>query len=221
MCFSAEADLVAGIVISGLGVDALRHVRDGREIPLAGLPLVFGAHQIIETFTWWGLDGRVPEGVGTVALWAYLVVAFGVLPLLVPGAVYAIEPDPGRRRLMVPFGVLGAVVAAVLIARMVSGPVGAEVACRYIDYNVGFGYSGQIGVLYVVATCGPLLLSSRPSVVVVGLLNLAAVVALALLLANGVISLWCAWAAVISLIIVVRMRSTLRLREFSSPAAVC
>jgi hypothetical protein len=207
VCFSAEADLVAGIVISGAGIDALRHVKRRSNIPLASLPLVFGAHQLIETFTWWGLDGRVPEGVGTVALWAYLVIAFGVLPVLVPGAVYAIEPDRGRRRLLVPFCVLGIAVAAVLISELISGPVGAEVACRYIDYNVGISYGGQITALYVAATCGPLLLSSRRSVVVFGALNLVAVVTLALLLANGVISLWCAWAAVISLIVVVHLRS--------------
>jgi hypothetical protein len=210
VCFSAEADLVAGIVISGAGVDALRHVEKRSEIPLASLPLVFGAHQIIEAFTWWGLDGRVPEGVGTVALWAYLVIAFGVVPVLVPGAVCAVEPEPGRRRLLVPFCVLGIAVAAVLVAEMISGPVSAEVACRYIDYEVGIGYGGQIATLYVAATCGSLLLSSKRSLVVFGVLNLAAVVTLALLLANGVISLWCAWAAVIGLVIVIHLRSQAR-----------
>ena len=210
MCFSAEADLVAGIVISGAGVDALRHVRDRKDLPLASLPLIFGAHQLIETFAWWGLDGRVPEEVGTVALWAYLVIALGVLPLLVPVAVYFVEPDPGRRRLMVPFGVVGIGVAVMLMAELISGPVDAEVACRYIDYNLSLGYGGQITAFYVAATCGPPLLSSNRRVVVFGLLNMAAVVAIAGLLSNGVISVWCAWAAVISVIIVVHMRSVSR-----------
>jgi len=218
VCFSAEADLVGGIVISGAGVDALRHLRDRNDIPLAVLPLVFGVHQIIEAFNWWGLDGRVPEGVGTVALWAYLVIALGVLPVLVPGAVYAIEPDLRRRRLVIPFGVVGVVVAAVLMTEMVSGPVGAEVAHRYIDYSVDLGYGGQITALYVVATCGPLLMSSRRSLVVFGLLNLAAVVTLALLLSNGVVSLWCAWAAVISLMIVIHLRSMSSRQE--EPSAI-
>jgi hypothetical protein len=43
---------------------------------------------------------------------------------------------------------------------------------------------------------------------VFGLLNLAAVAVLAWLMASGVISLWCAWAAVASLVIVIHLRTS-------------
>ena len=80
MCFSAEADLIAGAVVGGFGIDAVRHVRHRRELTLAALPLVFGAHQMIETFAWWGLDGKVPAVLGDVATWIYLIIAF-LLPI--------------------------------------------------------------------------------------------------------------------------------------------
>ena len=35
VCFSAQADVVGGIVVCALGVDALRHVRDRSEIAIA------------------------------------------------------------------------------------------------------------------------------------------------------------------------------------------
>ncbi|WP_313954386.1 DUF6629 family protein, partial [Frankia sp. CpI1-P] len=41
MCFSPEADVVAAVVIGGVGVDAARHVRTGAQWPLAALPLLF------------------------------------------------------------------------------------------------------------------------------------------------------------------------------------
>jgi len=206
MCFSAEADLVAGVVVTGLGVDAVRQVRHRREVALAALPLLFGAHQLIEAFTWWGLEGTVPVGVGEAATLAYLVIAF-MLPVVVPLAVGSVERDPVRRRLVAPFVVLGSAVATLLLVAVATGPVEAEIANRYIAYDVHLDYGGQLTALYVIATCVPLLLSSRRSIVVFGALNLAAVAVLARLLATGVISLWCAWAAVASVVIVVHLRT--------------
>jgi hypothetical protein len=216
MCFSAEADLIVGVVVTGAGVDALRHVRHKREVGLAALPLVFGAHQMIETFTWWGLEGSVPASVEQVSTWLYLFIAF-LLPVLVPLALLSIEPDPGRRRAIVPFVVLGAAVSAVILAELTAGPVTARIAGRYISYDAHLGYGGPLTALYVAATCGPLLLSSSRRMVIFGALNLGAVAVLAWLMATGVISLWCAWAAVASLVIVAHLRT--RPRSVDRPVA--
>ena len=190
-------------------MDALRHVRHRREIGIAILPVVFGTHQLIETLTWWGLDGRIPGSVGDAATWVYLVIAF-LLPLVVPLAVLSIETDPGRRRVTIPFTVLGGSVSAVLLAELFTGPVTATIAGAYIAYDVDLDFGGQITVLYVLATCVPLLLSSNRRIVVFGVLNLAAVTTLGWLMAAGVISLWCAWAAIASLVIVIHMRTDAR-----------
>jgi len=217
MCFSAEVDLITGAVVSGAGIDALRHVRHKRQIALAALPLTFGVHQMIETLTWWGLDDRIPGALGEAAMWLYLVIAF-VLPAVVPFAILSIEDDPGRRRAILPFGYLGVAVAVVLLFQLFTGPVEAEVAGLYIAYDVSLEYGGQITALYVVATCGPLLLSSNRRMVIFGILNLVAVTVLAWLLATGVISLWCAWAAVASIVIVIHLRTDTG-RDESIPAA--
>ena len=206
MCFSAEVDLIAGVVVGGAGVDALRHVRHKRQLALASLPLVFGAHQMIETLTWWGLDDRVPGSLGEAATWVYLVIAF-LLPLTVPYAILSIEDDPGRRRTILPFGILGLAVTVTLLVQLFTGPVGAEIAGLYIAYDVSLDYGGQITALYVAAVCGPLLLSSNRRIVIFGVLNLVAVTVLAWLMATGIISLWCAWAAVTSIVIVIHMRT--------------
>jgi hypothetical protein len=198
--------LVAGVVVGGAGIDALRHVRHRREWAVAALPLVFGVHQLIEALTWWGLDSRIPASVGRAATWVYLVIAF-VLPLLVPIAILLIEPDPRRRRVVVPFAALGAVVSVVLLMGLFSGPVTAEIDGLYVAYDVSLDYGGQITALYVIATCGPLLASTSTRFVVFGILNLMAVAVLAWLMATGVISLWCAWAAVTSIVIAIHLRT--------------
>ena len=64
-------------MIGAIGIDAVRHIRQRREfIALAWIPLLLGAHQFIEALVWLWLQGHVPRGIGHVALWAYLLIAF-------------------------------------------------------------------------------------------------------------------------------------------------
>jgi hypothetical protein len=205
MCFSAEADLVAGVAVGAIGIDALRHARVRAQLPLAAIPLVFAAHQLIEAFVWWGLEGRVARSTGDVATWLYLVIALGLLPVLVPVAVGALEPVANRGRILV-FTAIGAVVAAVLVYAIVRGPVEARIEGRHIAYAVDLRFGGVMVALYVLATCGSMLWSRHRHVQWYGAINLVAVLLLAWLDRNALISVWCLWAAVSSVAIAVHLR---------------
>jgi hypothetical protein len=126
MCFSAQADVAGGVVAGLVGMDAVRHTRNRRELGLASLPLLFGAHQLTEAFVWWGLTDRVPWTVGGAAAWLYLAVALCVLPVLTPLALLAVEPDAGRRRLLGGCAAVGLVVGAVFLLALVARPFGAR-----------------------------------------------------------------------------------------------
>ena len=206
MCFSAEADLVAGSLVGAVGIETLRRHRHQRELPLASVPLVLGSHQLVETLVWWGLAGKVSPTVSELAMWAYLLVAFVVVPVLVPGAVMAVEPDEGRRRRMVPFVALGVVVAATLLGAMIGGPVSAELGALHIAYHVDVPGGGFVAGTYVIATGIPLLLSGYRHVNVLGALNLCAAIALAYTIPTGFASLWCVWAAASSGAIAAHLR---------------
>lgn len=207
MCFSPEGDVVGGIVVTGIGVDAFRQLHGRRShLLLAGLPLLLGVHQLVESLVWWSLRGDVPHPVGTVATWAYLVVALVVVPVVVPLAVLRIEPTPHRRRMLAPFAALGSAVGAVLLVTMIRNSVSARQGTFHVAYSIGLRHGIVIVGLYVVATCGVLLLSGYRHVQVFGLANLAAVIALAVLTADGFASLWCFYAALASGAITLHMR---------------
>ena len=206
MCFSVEADETLGLAVGVVGVDALRHVSRPAQLPLAALPIVFAAHQLNEAFVWWGLEGTFSDTVATAAAWIYLLVAF-VFPFVVPIAVALVEPEPARRRVMAGFGALGAVVSVVLIAALVRGGANATIEDLHISYSVDVAYGRQLAVLYVLTVCGAFLASSDRRIVLVGACNLAAVTVLGWFLMSGVISLWCAWAAVISVLIAGYLRN--------------
>lgn len=206
MCFSPQADLLGGVAIGAIGVDTLRHAHHRRTLALAALPLLLAAHQFVESFVWWGLEGTVPAGLGHVAMWAYLAFAFCVLPVYVPAAVMGIERGRGRRRLMSVFVVTGAVVSVLLLVAMVRGPVFASLAPYHVQYNISVPLGGAAVGLYVAATCGAMLFSGERHVVGFGAVNLAAAVVIAWLITSGFASVWCAWAAVTSGAIAVHLR---------------
>jgi hypothetical protein len=207
VCFSPQADLVGGLVISAIGVDAVRHIRQRREfIALAWLPVLLGAHQFIEALVWLWLQGHVPRTIGHVALWAYLLIAFVALPVLVPLAVIALEPTRRRKWMMAPFALTGTVIAVVLLAAMVRGPVSVKLAPYHLSYGIRIPDGFLIVALYVAAVCGPLLFSGYRNVAVFGVVNLVAVIIIARLTISGFASVWCGWAAVSSAAITLHCR---------------
>ena len=207
MCFSPQADIAGGLVICAIGIDAVRHVRQRREfLALAWIPLLLGAHQFIEALVWLWLQGHVPRGIGQVALWAYLLIAFVVLPAFIPLAVIALEPTRRRKAIMVPFALTGAVIAVVLLAAMVRGPVGVKLAPYHLSYSIHPPDGLLVIALYVVAVCGPLLMSGYRNVVIFGAVNVVAVIVIARLTVSGFASVWCGWAAVSSAAIALHCR---------------
>ncbi len=207
MCFSAEADLITGAAVAAVGVDALRHVRRPRELAIASLPVLLAAHQLTEVFVWSELHHRSPPvATGGASVSLYAVVAFVVVPALVPLAVLAVEPANDRRRLMAPFAVLGCLVAGAYAGAIAHQPVVAAIAGRHISYGTGLTPGGTMAALYVVAVCVPLFASSYPRIVVFGACNAVAVAVLIFLSQEELTSLWCAWAAVTSTFIAVHLR---------------
>jgi hypothetical protein len=209
MCLSPEVDAAAGLLIGAVAVDGLRHVRRRSELALASLPMVLAVHQLIEVLVWWGVEGTVASSVGRAATYAYLLIAFG-LPLLVPPAVAAIEPDRRRLAVMEGLGVVGAFVALALLASVATGPVSAVDGGYHIAYGARLFHGGALAAVYVLVTLGCLLVSSHRYVVAFGAINLAAVGVLAWLTVAGFVSLWCAWAAVTSVLIAHHLRTATR-----------
>jgi hypothetical protein len=207
VCFSPEGDLVGGIVVTAIGVDAVRHLHHRNDhLALAALPLLLGAHQIDEAFVWWGLQGVVPQEVGRIAMWIYLTIAFVVLPIFVPVVIMLLEPTAPRRWRIAPFLAIGAGVSVVLLETMLRNSPSAMLGAYHLAYSIGLQHGIVVIGLYIVATCGSLLASGFRHIVVFGLANVVAVIVLARLSAEGFASLWCFYAAIACGAILLHMR---------------
>lgn len=206
MCFSPEADFAAGAVVTGIGVETLRHVRVRRELLVGALPLLFGIHQLVEGFVWLGLRGEVSPGLGDTAKETYIVFAHAVLPALVPLGFRLLEPDRRRARWMWPLVGLGFLLGAYLLWQVTAYPVGAQEQARCIDYITHTPNDLLIGVLYVAATCGPALMSSMRRLRWFGVVSLVGVIAAAFVRLDELTSLWCVYVALVSVLILEHFR---------------
>jgi hypothetical protein len=206
MCFSPEADFTVGPAVAAVGVLTLRRVRAPRELIIGSLPLLLGAHQFIEGFVWLGLRGQVSSGVGAAAREAYIVFAHAVLPAAVPIGFVLLEPNRRRARFLLPFAFVGVLLGCYLLWQITAYPVGAHEQAHCIDYTTHTPNDYLIAALYVAVTCGPALLSTRRYLRWFGLLSLIGVIATAIVRADELTSLWCLYAALISLLILEHFR---------------
>jgi cytochrome bd-type quinol oxidase subunit 2 len=221
MCFSPEADFTAGALITVVGVQTLRRVRTRRELVIGALPLLFGLHQLVEGFVWLGLRGQVSQALGNTAKDVYIVYAHAVLPVIVPLGFLLLEPDRRRARLLWPFVGLGVLLGAYLLWQVTAYPVGAQEQAHCINYTTHAPNDYLLAVLYVLATCVPALLSSRPYLRWFGLLSIVGVIATAVVRVDELTSLWCVYVALVSVLIfehLRRQRTTERDASFLSAA---
>lgn len=208
MCFSPVADVAAAAVIGGVGVDAVRHVHTRAQWPLAALPLLLATHTLIEAFVWWGVRGDVSHQAETVATTFYLVIAFLVLPIYVPATVLLLERSATHRVIEIGALVAGTLCAVGLAAALIGRPFRATPEGHHLVYHVHM-WAGPLTIaLYLVSTCGAMIVSGRPFLRWFGLVNAVAVAVLAWIATDAVTSLWCAWAAVTSIAVAVYLRST-------------
>ena len=158
MCWSATADLVMGSAIVGLGAIGLALARDRRDVPLAALPVLLGAHQLIESRIWAESSGTGAEVRGA-AVTAWTVIAFVVLPVYVPLVLLVAERH--RRRIQWATALVGLAVSVPLAVSVLSG-VHATDDGHVMDYGVGIAWLPLFLVGYLVATCVPFLTSAEP-----------------------------------------------------------
>ncbi|ORB69385.1 DUF6629 family protein [Mycobacterium scrofulaceum] len=210
MCFSATADLVVGAALIPVAVASLREVRRWRELPFALLPTVFAIHQFLEAAVW--PNDVVSPGVAQLAARAYVFIALPLLPVLVPWGILMLEPRGARLR-VTPFAVLGTVVSAYLAVVILTEPVGVKTHPHALEYQTGVHNGYLWAVLYVVAVIGPALMSGYRSIVVFGLANLVGLVVVALLYVQAFASLWCIYAAMLSILVLVHMVRRRRLPD--------
>src|SRR5271165_263488 len=201
MCLSATANFVGSGVLGAVGVVTLTKVKHRRELLFAALPMLFAVHQFIEGFVWLGLDGILSPVVAHDMGAAFMLYAQGLLPFLLPLSVLLFEPGVKNRRRMLPFLVVGGATTLYILWALTAYPLQIYIKGNSIVYINQATNNTAVALLYVIATCGSLFFSKVRMMVIFGAANLAILLVVMEFKRYAFTSLWCAYAAVASVII--------------------
>jgi uncharacterized membrane protein len=201
MCFSASASFGAGMVLSIIGVASIKKAQSPSHLIFASIPFIFGVQQITEGFVWLSLLNPNFASFQQVSTYLYLFVAQVVWPVWVPLGILQLEPKESRRILQKILVPIGAIVSIYLAACLWLFHVEASVVDYHIAYQEDYpeAVSRYFGGFYVLATVLPPFFSRIRRMWWLGTAILIAYVITSLFFTGYIVSVWCFFAAVISI----------------------
>lgn len=206
MCFSATASFTAGIAQLAIGTITTRRVRRKVELPYALIPVLFGLQQLIEGALWLTFPVEAPL-LNTVLTHVYSLFSHVLWPVYVPVAVLLLETTPWRRKVLIALAAAGAAVGGYLLYYLIRLPIVAQVTGAHIAYISPHFYALAAMGVYLLGTCVSSLLSSHRSVRWFGLASFLSFVAAYAFYATWFISVWCFFAAALSVLVLLHFPS--------------
>ncbi|MBX9805215.1 MAG: hypothetical protein K2Y18_05630 [Alphaproteobacteria bacterium] len=212
MCFSASASFTASGVLATMAFLNLR-VAPSRNLRLiAMIPLIFALQQLLEGIVWVTINtGQTHTLIHKLGVYGFLF--FGVIfwPVWVPAILSRLEQNAFRRKWLVGLGGLGLLIALFSGVMMISMGNKAEIITHHMGYALlsgtfdhflssygEVGYFVLIGAYFLVIV-GSCFLSTLPCLWVLGLLAGLAFILAQVFYAYAFNSVWCYFAAMISL----------------------
>jgi hypothetical protein len=212
VCYSAEASFAAAAVLVPAGVYCVLEAarKKPRWLALAAVPVLFGIQQGSEGFVWLGLGRGDPVLVRQAAL-TFLFYALAFWPFWLPFVALTQETQPGRRRLLLAWTVLTTGWFWALYYPLLTGPE-SLLTVRVHHHSIEYAYSGLavfrhvparvLDVIYVLTVTAPLLVSSERWGRVPALVVAASAAVTAALYFQAFVSVWCFFAAGLTLYLV-------------------
>ena len=202
MCFSPTVSFASGAVLTVIGSTALKNNSDPRQSWIASMPLMFGAQQIAEGFVWLQL-AESEKVQASAAVLAFLGFALVIWPAFVPWAVYRVETDFYRKKILLVTGGLGIGVGMstawlLLTAAPEAYVAGHSVGYRFTNWGTRLLPPNLEFISYIVPSLFPFFISSRPWVRTTGFLIFGGMSLAMIVRHEAVTSVWCFFAAVVS-----------------------
>ncbi|MEI6053157.1 MAG: DUF6629 family protein [Opitutaceae bacterium] len=210
MCFSPEASFAGGLIISSIGVAALKQVHKPSQTVFASIPLLFGIQQIAEGILWVALPRPDYVHARQFGMYAFLIMARVVWPMLMPLSVLLMEENRTRKKILWILLAMGVSVSVYYVYCLLFLMVTPHIAGHHIQYTSDFPESLAVPVfvLYFVAAITPLFISSIKRTRLLGVLMFFSCLVTAIFFQLYITSVWCFFAAIISVVVVWILRDS-------------
>lgn len=208
MCFSATASFVVGAGLITAGSVAVKKAKDPKSLPFAGIPLIFGVQQISEGFVWLSLQNEQFSHWKHPSILIFLIFAQVIWPAYVPFSIRMMEEKQVRKTALSIITGIGIGVAIYLGIGIFFYPIDANAKTYHVQYVLSSQkemlFNSQ--VFYFTATVVSAFVSSRKGMLLFGTAILISMIVSLIYFNPYVISVWCFFAAVLSLIVLYVIR---------------
>jgi hypothetical protein len=209
MCFSASASFGAGVALSIVGFVAIKKAKTSSQIMFANIPLFFAVQQLSEGFLWLSLTNPDFIFLKEVMTYNFLFFAHIIWPFWVPLAVLWLEKNEKRKLLLNGLLALGVLVSLFLAYYLTNYRVEGRIENHHIDYVLDYPneLSRHGGILYGAATILPAFFSTVKRMWILGVTILISYMFTAVLYEDYILSVWCYFASIISIVILLILDS--------------
>lgn len=210
MCFSAGASFVGSVAISAVGVATTREVSKKTQRLFAGIPLLFGFQQFAEGLLWVALGSGGQDLLQNIATYAFLIMALIIWPTMIPLSMWFMEKDRKRKKIIKGLVFSGSAVSLFYIYGLIFYEVTPRVSNMHIQYLDTFPspFVDIALVLYLASTIVPLFVSSVKRMWLFGAMIAVAYIVTAVFFQGYLTSVWCFFAAALSMMIYWILRGT-------------
>ena len=184
--------------MSAAGVLTIAKAKKKKELPLASVPLLLGIQQAIEGIVWISFGKPI---LNTIATYAYVFFSHILWPIFIPLSILLIEKDSGRKKILGLFSVVGLGVGLYIAYFIGLNSVTSCIMDRSIAYNSMTLYPLVTTAVYVTIVCGSLLVSSHKTINLFGWALFGSFAVAAWFFVNVFFSVWCFFAAILSVLI--------------------
>ena len=207
MCFSTSASFGAGVVLTVIGVAAIKKVQHPSQFAFASIPLIFAIQQFSEGFVWLSLIDPSYAALERGATYMYLIFAQIIWPLFVPIAFLYFDKKEKPKIIGKALVVIGAIVSFYLTYCLFTYHTQAKNISYHIAYEQDYPelLSGFGLLFYVVATVVPPFLSRIKYMWALGIAILVSYIITYIFYNDYLISVWCFFASIISITLFVIM----------------
>jgi hypothetical protein len=206
MCFSAEASFGASALLGGIAVVAIVKAKTNPQRLFATIPLFFSLQQLSEGMLWLSIKNPGLADWQSFFTYTFLVFAMVVWPLWIPLTIRLLEKDTRRKKIMNVLTGTGATVAIAVSCILFFYPVQVVPSHHHLHYrfNIPQGTKNVIWIfslLYFITTIIAPFISGIKKMKWLGIGFLVSYVFAVIFFDGFVISVWCYFAAILSIII--------------------
>lgn len=208
MCFSEQASFTAAAVLTLISVFSFKAVRNNpKYYALASIPLFFGLQQAAEGVQWLqfkGHWGTLEEA--SLARNIYVFFAFCFWPAWIPISFYSAESETKSKKWLLLLSLAGSAFALYMAAH--AFPSISVPHERSIYYETAIVYNALYP--YIILVTLPWFFSTLPKMTIIGILFTFALFLAAYIYQATFLSVWCFFAALVSLLIYSSLKTALK-----------